>query len=89
MPWKEGSLTYDVQLMDNISQQADDDAGIVTGEFFGGNHEGMRGTLERYDLPRLSAAVDSSEHIARIDAAGRGGADETIRCFVTIFNDGL
>lgn len=50
MPWKEGTLSYDVQVMRNTFKRTGGDAGIVTGAFFGGNHEGMGGTLQRYDL---------------------------------------
>ena len=48
--WGDGSLSYDIQLRDNTFVQSGGDDGIVTGAFFGPQHEGMGGILERDDL---------------------------------------
>ena len=48
--WGDGDLSYDIQVRDNTFIQTGGDAGTVTGAFFGPQHEGMGGVLERDDL---------------------------------------
>ena len=48
--WDGGTLSYDVQVRGNTFIQTGGDEGIITGAFFGSEHEGMGGTLERNDL---------------------------------------
>ena len=49
-PWRDGDLSYLIEVRGNTFVQTGGDAGIVTGAFFGTGHEGMGGTLERSDL---------------------------------------
>ena len=48
--WLDGDLAYAIAVRGNIFQQTGGDAGFLTGAFFGEEHEGMGGTLERDDL---------------------------------------
>ena len=48
--WGGGVLSYDVGIRDNTFTQTGGDEGTVTGIFFGPQHEGMGGVLERDDL---------------------------------------
>ena len=48
--WGDGDLSYSLAVNGNMFRQTGGDDGILTGAFFGENHEGMGGTLERDDL---------------------------------------
>ena len=48
--WKDGDLTYGIEVRGNTFVQFTGDDGIVTGAFFGARHEAMGGTLQRDDL---------------------------------------
>ena len=48
--WSDGDLSYDVLIRGNTFIRNGGDEGIVTGAFFGRQHEGMGGVLERDDL---------------------------------------
>ena len=50
MIWGDGNLAYSIAVNGNTFRQTDGDNGLLTGAFFGENHEGMGGTLERDDL---------------------------------------
>ncbi len=48
--WGDGDLGYSIGVRGNTFVQTGGDAGEVTGAFFGPEHEGMGGVLERSDL---------------------------------------
>ena len=48
--WGDGDLRYSVIVRGNTFRQTGGDAGEVTGAFFGPNHEGMGGVVERSDM---------------------------------------
>lgn len=48
--WNDGDLRYSVIVRGNAFTQTGGDAGEVTGVFFGSNHEGMGGVVERSDM---------------------------------------
>ncbi len=48
--WKDGDLSYGIEVRGNTFVQTGGDDGTVTGAFFGPVHEGMGGVLERDDL---------------------------------------
>ncbi|MCY4385062.1 MAG: hypothetical protein OXE44_18175 [Nitrospinae bacterium] len=48
--WNDGDLSYSVIVRKNTFNQTGGDAGEVTGAFFGPNHEGMGGVVERSDM---------------------------------------
>lgn len=48
--WNDGDLRYNVVVQGNTFMQAGGDAGEVTGAFFGTQHEGMGGVVERSDM---------------------------------------
>ena len=48
--WNDGDLSYSVIVRKNTFIQTGGDAGEVTGVFFGSNHEGMGGVVERSDM---------------------------------------
>ena len=48
--WNDGDLRYSVVVRGNTFYQTGGDAGQVTGAFFGPNHEGMGGVVERSDM---------------------------------------
>ena len=48
--WHDGDLSYAIEVRGNRFSQTGDDAGEVTGTFFGPAHEGMGGVLVRDDL---------------------------------------
>ena len=48
--WNDGDLRYGVVVRGNSFVQSGGDAGEVTGMFFGPNHEGMGGVVERADM---------------------------------------
>ena len=48
--WGGGNLGYTIEVRGNTFIQTGGDSGLVTGAFFGSNHEGMGGTLQRSDL---------------------------------------
>ena len=48
--WRDGDLSYGIEVHGNTFVQVGGDAGTVTGAFFGPAHEGMGGVLEREDL---------------------------------------
>ncbi len=50
MTWNDGDLAYSVRVTGNTFQRTGGDEGIVTGSFYGSNHEAMGGTLERPDM---------------------------------------
>ena len=50
MTWNDGDLRYSVIVRGNTFNQTGGDAGEVTGAFFGSNHEGMGGVVERSDM---------------------------------------
>ena len=55
--WGDGDLAYTVDVHGNTFVQTGGDDGILTGAFFGAQHEGMGGTLVRDDM---SAAFGGS-----------------------------
>lgn len=48
--WGDGDLGYSIEVRGNTFNRTSGDAGEVTGAFFGAQHEGMGGVLERSDL---------------------------------------
>ena len=48
--WNDGDLRYSVIVRGNTFNQTGGDAGEVTGAFFGEQHEGMGGVVERNDM---------------------------------------
>ena len=48
--WNTGSLSYTITLGGNYLRSTGGDAGTVNGQFYGANHEGVAGSLERDDL---------------------------------------
>ncbi len=48
--WRDGGLSYPIEVRGNTFIQTGGDAGEVTGAFFGPAHEGMGGVLVREDL---------------------------------------
>ena len=48
--WGDGDLRYSVIVRGNTFNQTGGDAGEVTGAFFGAQHEGMGGVVERSDM---------------------------------------
>ena len=48
--WNDGDLRYGVIVRGNTFNQTGGDAGEVTGAFFGEQHEGMGGVVERSDM---------------------------------------
>ena len=50
MRWGDGDLAYSIAVDGNTFKQTGGDDGILTGAFFGPQHEGMGGVLERNDL---------------------------------------
>ena len=48
--WNDGDLRYSVIVRGNTFNQTGGDAGEVTGAFFGSQHEGMGGVVERSDM---------------------------------------
>ena len=48
--WREGRLSYGIEVRGNTFVQTGGDAGTVTGVFFGSAHDGMGGVLAREDL---------------------------------------
>ena len=48
--WNDGDLRYSVIVRGNTFIQSGGDAGEVTGAFFGEQHEGMGGVVERSDI---------------------------------------
>ena len=48
--WRDGHLTYGIEVRGNSFIQTGGDAGQVTGAFFGPSHEGMGGVLVREDM---------------------------------------
>lgn len=48
--WGDGDLSYDVTVRGNSFIQTGGDSGYVTGSFFGADHHGMGGVLDRPDL---------------------------------------
>ncbi len=48
--WGDGELSYRIEVRGNTFAQTSGDVGTVTGSFFGSDHEGMGGVLERDDL---------------------------------------
>lgn len=48
--WRDGDLSYRIEVRGNTFVQTGGDVGTVTGSFFGPGHEGMGGVLERDDL---------------------------------------
>ncbi len=48
--WRDGDLSYGIQVRGNTFVDAGGDRGTVTGAFFGPGHEGMGGVLVRDDL---------------------------------------
>ena len=48
--WRDGDLSYRIEVRGNGFSQTGGDAGEVTGTFFGPAHEGMGGVLVREDL---------------------------------------
>ena len=48
--WNDGDLSYSIIVRGNTFTQTGGDAGEVTGAFFGSNHEGMGGVVERNDM---------------------------------------
>ena len=55
--WTDGNLAYSIEVRGNTFTDTGGDDGILTGAFFGDQHEGMGGTLQRDDL---SAAFGGS-----------------------------
>jgi hypothetical protein len=50
MQWGDGDLGYSIAVNGNTFRQTGGDEGVVTGAFFGPQHEGTGGVLERDDL---------------------------------------
>ncbi len=48
--WSDGGLNYSVRVRGYTFMQTGGDAGEVTGAFFGLDHEGMGGVVERSDM---------------------------------------
>ena len=48
--WRDGDLSYTIEVRGNTFVQTGGDDGTVTGAFFGPAHQGMGGVLEREDL---------------------------------------
>ena len=48
--WGDGDLNYTVAVSGHVFTETGGDKGDIVGSFFGANHEGMGGTLERSDL---------------------------------------
>ncbi len=48
--WGDGDLAYGIAVTGNTFVQTGGDDGLLTGAFFGEQHEGMGGTVERDDL---------------------------------------
>ncbi len=48
--WNDGDLRYGVVVRGNTFTQTGGDAGEITGAFFGAQHEGMGGVVERSDM---------------------------------------
>ena len=48
--WGRGSLLYSIAVTGNTFRQTGGDDGFLTGAFFGSEHQGMGGVLERQDL---------------------------------------
>lgn len=48
--WNDGDLAYSVRVFGNTFQRTSGDEGIVTGSFYGSNHEAMGGTLDHPDM---------------------------------------
>ena len=48
--WRDGDLSYQVEVQGNAVIRTGGDSGTVTGAFFGPAHEGMGGVLQRDDL---------------------------------------
>ncbi len=48
--WGDGDLGYDIAVQGNTFSRVGGDSGIISGSFFGTDHQGMGGTLVRDDL---------------------------------------
>lgn len=48
--WGDGDLRYTISVSGNYLQSTGGDEGTVAGNFYGSNHEGVAGSLERSDL---------------------------------------
>ena len=48
--WRDGDLSYRIEVQGNVFIRTGGDVGTVTGAFFGPAHEGMGGVLQRDDL---------------------------------------
>ena len=48
--WNTGSLGYTISVSGNLMRSTGGDTGVVSGNFYGRNHEGAAGTIERSDL---------------------------------------
>ena len=48
--WGDGDLSYGINVQGNTFVRTGGDAGAVTGVFFGPQHEGMGGVVQRTDL---------------------------------------
>ena len=55
--WSDGGLNYSVRVRGYTFMQTGGDAGEVTGAFFGPDHEGMGGVVERSDMSAGFAGV--------------------------------
>ena len=55
--WNTGKLAYDITVGGNYFYSTGGDDGTVNGQFYGNDHEGVAGSLERQDLTASFGAV--------------------------------
>lgn len=55
--WGDGDLGYTLSISGNYLQSTGGDDGVITGNFYGNNHEGVAGSLEREDLSAAFGAL--------------------------------
>ena len=55
--WEDGDLGYTITVGANYLRSTGGDAGTVNGQFYGANHEGVGGSVERADLTGACGAV--------------------------------
>lgn len=56
-PWNTGSLGYTITVGANHFRSTGGDAGTVNGQFYGANHQGVGGSVERADLTAAFGAT--------------------------------
>ena len=55
--WRDGTLEYDLAVSGNFLRSTGGDDGVVSGTFYGPEHEGVAGALERSDLTGAFGAL--------------------------------